>query len=63
MELSEVHDTAPYILRDNLYPYLDTYLPKYNTNSEGFVLPMLAKIYEYNNEQNLLAQMKILWSN
>ncbi len=37
---------------------LDMYLPKYNTNNEGFVLP-IAKIYEYNNEQNLLAQIKI----
>lgn len=28
--------------------YLETYLPKYSTTSEGFVLPMLAKVLEDN---------------
>ena len=32
----------------NLYNYLQTYLPKYNTTSEGFTLPMLAKTLEDN---------------
>lgn len=59
MELSEVHDTAPYILRENLYPYLDTYLPKYNTTNEGFVLPQLAKIYEFDREERFFGQTKI----
>lgn len=62
MELSELYDAAPQEIPDvNAFKYyLDAYLPKYNTNSEGFVLPMLAKIYEYNNEQNLLAQMRLM---
>ena len=61
MELSELYDAAPQEIPniEALKHYLDMYLPKYNTNNEGFVLPMLAKIYEYNNEQNLLAQIKI----
>lgn len=60
-ELGELYDNTPAEItnEDNLFNYLDCYLPKYNTNNEGFVLPMLAKIYEYNNEQGLLAQMKI----
>jgi len=32
----------------NLIYYLNTYLPKYSTTSEGFVLPMLAKVLEDN---------------
>ena len=32
----------------NLYNYLQTYLPKYSTTTEGFVLPMLAKTLEDN---------------
>ena len=62
MELSELYDAAPQEIPniEALKHYLDMYLPKYNTNNEGFVLPMLAKIYEYNNEQNLLAQIKII---
>ena len=63
MELSEVYDNAPYILLDNmshlLYNYLNDYLPKYNTSNEGFVLPQLAKIYEFDREENYLAQTKI----
>ena len=49
MELSELYDSAPQEIPDvNAFKYyLEAYLPKYNTNSEGFVLPMLAKIYEY----------------
>ena len=31
-----------------LIPYLNAYLPKYSTTSEGFVLPMLAKVLEDN---------------
>ena len=60
-ELGELYDNTPAEItnEDDLFNYLDCYLPKYNTNNEGFVLPMLAKIYEYNNEQGLLAQMKI----
>ena len=48
MELSELYDAAPQEIPniEALKHYLDMYLPKYNTNNEGFVLPMLAKIYE-----------------
>lgn len=45
--LSDLYDNAPTVLNGaDLYKYLDTYLPKYNTTSDGHVLPMLAKILE-----------------
>ena len=31
--------------------YLDSYLPKYSTTSEGFILPMLAKVLEDNKQE------------
>lgn len=47
----------------NLYSYLQTYLPKNNTTSDGFVLPMLAKTLEDNKpfDKNgyMLGQWKI----
>ena len=47
----------------NLYNYIDTYLPKYNTTEEGFVLPMLAKTLEDNKPfekyGSMLGQWKI----
>lgn len=47
----------------NLYEYLNTYLPKYNTTAEGFVLPMLAKTLEDNKpfekHGTMLGQWKI----
>lgn len=48
--LEDLYDNAPVDITntDNLYSYLNTYLPKYNTTSEGFVLPMLAKTLEDN---------------
>lgn len=48
--LEELHDNAPVEIKDSadLLKYLDTYLPKYNTTDEGFVLPMLAKTLEDN---------------
>lgn len=43
--------------------FLDTYLPKYSTTSEGFVLPMLAKVLEDNKPFDkygiMLGQWKI----
>ena len=43
--------------------YLDSYLPKYSTTSEGFVLPMLAKVLEDNKPfekyGTMLGQWKI----
>ena len=63
--LEDVYDNAPFVLTkdDDLYKYLDTYLPKYNTTDEGFVLPMLAKTLEDNKPfekfGSMLGQYKI----
>ena len=47
----------------SLLIYLNTYLPKYSTTSEGFVLPMLAKVLEDNKPfekyGTMLGQWKI----
>lgn len=45
-ELSELKDGGPDYLDNviSLINYLKTYLPKNNTTSDGFVLPMLAKV-------------------
>ncbi len=69
-ELSELKDSnvlAPeYNPEGNnivLRTYLDIYLPKYSTTSEGFVLPMLAKVLEDNKPfekyGTMLGQWKI----
>ena len=69
-ELSELKDSntlAPeYNPESNnliLKTYLDLYLPKYSTTSEGFVLPMLAKVLEDNKPfekyGTMLGQWKI----
>ena len=75
-ELSELKDG---ISEDKLFPnkvlenniakgtdlisFLNTYLPKYSTTSEGFVLPMLAKVLEDNKPferyGTMLGQWKI----
>jgi len=48
-ELSELKDSQYTTLEDDyLFAFLNTYLPKYSTTSEGFVLPMLAKVLEDN---------------
>ena len=50
-------------IKMNLKLYLETYLPKYSTTSEGFVLPMLAKTLEDNKPfekyGTMLGQWKI----
>lgn len=69
-ELSELKDSS--ILAPEYNPegnnivlntYLDIYLPKYSTTSEGFVLPMLAKVLEDNKPfekyGTMLGQWKI----
>ena len=47
----------------NVLHFLNTYLPKYSTTSEGFVLPMLAKVLEDNKPfekyGTMLGQWKI----
>ena len=57
-ELSELKDGATPTYVGTIHPnnkpdatfirFLDTYLPKYSTTSEGFVLPMLAKVLDDN---------------
>ena len=54
----------PNNLQDALFvKFLNTYLPKYSTTSEGFVLPMLAKVLEDNKPfekyGTMLGQWKI----
>ena len=69
-ELSELTDSnalAPEYNEESnnlvLNTYLDLYLPKYSTTSEGFVLPMLAKVLEDNKPfekyGTMLGQWKI----
>lgn len=66
-ELSELKDSNNipdgFLNRHQLIYYLDTYLPKYSTTEEGFVLPMLAKVLEDNKPfdkfGNMLGQWKI----
>jgi len=64
-ELSELKDNGPnHIDGDKfaLLNYLNTYLPKNNTTSEGFVLPMLAKVLKDNKpftKRSYLGQYKI----
>lgn len=41
--------------------YLDSYLPKYSTTSEGFVLPMLAKVLENNKPFDKYGTMLGQW--
>ena len=67
-ELSELKDNTYSDAVNKLQPgaliaYLETYLPKYSTTSEGFVLPMLAKVLEDNKPfekyGTMLGQWKI----
>ena len=64
-ELSELKDSAPNWISNEsfLKVYLENHLPKYSTTSEGFVLPMLAKVLEDNKPfekyGNMLGQWKI----
>ena len=63
--IEDLWDNAPNKIFDDqyTYEYLKTYLPKYNTTSEGFVLPMLAKTLEDNKPfekcGTMLGQYKI----
>ena len=64
-ELSELKDNGPSVIHGGnlaLLNYLNTYLPKNNTTSEGFVLPMLAKVLKDNKpftKRDYLGQYKI----
>jgi len=63
--LEDLYDNSPVeenILDDvALYNYLNTYLPKYNTTDEGFVLPMLAKTLEDNKPFEKFGTMLGQW--
>lgn len=63
-ELSELKDSGPIEIKDNiaLVNYLYTYLPKNNTTDDGFTLPMLAKVLKDNkpfDKRKYLGQYKI----
>nr|DAU27367.1 MAG TPA: ATP dependent DNA ligase [Crassvirales sp.] len=63
-ELSELKDSGPVEIKDNiaLVNYLYTYLPKNNTTDDGFTLPMLAKVLKDNkpfDKRSYLGQYKI----
>ena len=65
-ELSELKDNTYSDVVDEMQPgaliaYLDTYLPKYSTTSEGFVLPMLAKVLEDNKPFDKFGDMLGQW--
>lgn len=55
---NKFNNSTPYLIN-----FLNTYLPKYSTTSEGFVLPMLAKVLEDNKPfekyGTMLGQWKI----
>lgn len=63
--LSDLYDNSPVeesmLSGEALYKYLDTYLPKNNTTSDGFVLPMLAKTLEDNKPFEKIGTMLGQW--
>lgn len=69
--LEDLYDNTGNIIKDcgsdfekdvqNVYNYLQTYLPKYNTTAEGFTLPMLAKTLEDNKPFEKFGSMLGQW--
>lgn len=48
-ELQDLYDNAPKLINpDNLYDYLNNYLPKFNTHANDAFIPMLCKTLEDN---------------
>lgn len=48
-ELQDLYDNAPKLIEPgDLYNYLNTYLPKFNTHDNGAFIPMLCKTLEDN---------------
>lgn len=48
-ELQDLYDNAPKLINpNNLYDYLNNYLPKFNTHANGAFIPMLCKTLEDN---------------
>ena len=65
-ELSELKDNNYSKFVDKMQPgafiaYLETYLPKYSTTSEGFVLPMLAKVLDSDKPFDKFGAMLGQW--
>lgn len=64
-EITELKDSVVYVDYDDkesgLIKFLNTYLPKNNTTSEGFVLPMLAKTLEDNKPFEKFGTMLGQW--
>ena len=62
-ELQDLYDNAPKLINpDNLYDYLNNYLPKFNTHADGAFIPMLCKTLEDNKpfeKGNYFGQWKI----
>lgn len=60
---SDLYDNSPMMLkREDIYNYLDTYLPKFNTHEDGKFIPMLCKTLEDNKpfeKGNYFGQWKI----
>ena len=62
--LSELKDNGPDTIEDriSLLNYLNAYLPKNNTTSDGFILPMLAKVLKDDKpfvKKSFIGQWKI----
>ena len=62
--LSELKDNGPDSIEDriSLINYLNAYLPKNNTTSDGFILPMLAKVLKDDKpfaKKSFIGQWKI----
>lgn len=61
--LRDLYDNSPIYLKENdLYNYLNTYLPKFNTHENGAFIPMLCKTLEDNRpfeKGNYFGQWKI----
>lgn len=62
-ELQDLYDNAPKLINpSDLYAYLNTYLPKFNTHANGAFIPMLCKTLEDNKpftKGNYFGQWKI----
>lgn len=63
-ELQDLYDNAPILdtFKGNLYDYLNNYLPKFNTHTDGAFIPMLCKTLEDNKpfeKGSYLGQWKI----
>lgn len=63
-ELQDLYDNSPVLdtFKGNLYDYLNNYLPRFNTHSDGAFIPMLCKTLEDNKpfeKGNYFGQWKI----